>query len=171
MGSYQLFVLGSLVIITLIVMLLGIRLKKVLHPMQGMIISMFYGMSVGLTAGVLVGMTFQGNLFHSTFLSIAIGVFAGSLFGLCFGLLSVLEGIMAGLMGGMMGAMVGEMMQVEQSATLIQMLLLLTISTIFVILIMKTPQNARVKTKKWLLKPILLAAIIAAYIIGSSAFV
>lgn len=53
MDSYQLFVLGSLAIVTLIVVLLVIRLKKVLLPMQGMIISVCLG-ECGVNCCVLV---------------------------------------------------------------------------------------------------------------------
>ena len=168
MGDYQLFVLGSLGLLTFIVVILAARLKKVLGTMQGMIISMFYGMNVGLTAGVLLGVTYQGNLFLSTIISIAIGVLAGSLCGLCFGVLSVLEGFMAGLMGGMMGAMVGEMILADQSISLVQIFLFLSVSTIFIIAIVKTPRNAKVHTKKWLLKPLVISTLVAVYLIGGN---
>lgn len=168
MGNYQLFVLGSLGLLTLLVVIVAIIWKRKFRTMQGMMISMFFGMNVGLTAGVLLGVTYQGNLFLSTILSMAIGVLAGSLCGLCFGILSVLEGLMAGLMGGMMGAMVGEMIRVEQSISLIQIFLFLSISTIFLIAILKTPQNSKVLTKKWLLKPLVLSTFVAFFIIGGN---
>ncbi|WP_338657389.1 plastocyanin/azurin family copper-binding protein (plasmid) [Sporosarcina psychrophila] len=168
MGNYQLFVLGSLGLLTLVVVIVAIIWKRKFRTMQGMMISMFFGMNVGLTAGVLLGVTYQGNLFLSTILSMAIGVLAGSLCGLCFGILSVLEGLMAGLMGGMMGAMVGEMIRVDQSISLIQIFLFLSISTIFIIAILKTPQNSKVLTKKWLLKPLVLSTFVAFFIIGGN---
>lgn len=171
MGNYQLFVLGSLGLLTFVVVILAVSWKKSFRTMQGMMISMFFGMNVGLTAGVLLGVTYQGNLFLSTILSMTFGVLAGSLCGLCFGILSVLEGVMAGLMGGMMGAMVGEMIRVDQSISLIQLFLILSLSTIFIMAILKTPRNSRIHTKKWLLKPILLSSIIAVYIIGGNSFV
>ncbi|WP_346014179.1 plastocyanin/azurin family copper-binding protein [Sporosarcina sp. E16_8] len=171
MGNYQLFVLGSLALLTLVVVIVAIIWKRKFRTMQGMMISMYFGMNVGLTAGVLLGVTYQGNLFLSTILSMAIGVLAGSLCGLCFGILSVLEGIMAGLMGGMMGAMLGEMIRVDQSISLIQLFLILSLSTIFIMAILKTPRNSRIHTKKWLLKPISLSSIMAVYIIGGNLIV
>ncbi|WP_432359781.1 hypothetical protein [Sporosarcina sp. UB5] len=160
MSFYHFFVLSSLGLLTFIVVLWTRTLKKVLATMQGMVISMFFGMNVGLTAGVLLGVTYQGNLFLSTILSMAIGILAGSLCGLCFGLLSVLEGFMAGLMGGMMGAMVGEMIRADQSISLVQIFLFLSVSTLFIIPILATPKGSKVKSKKWILKPLTLAAII-----------
>lgn len=158
MGYYHFFVLGSLGLLTFIVVIWAVKFKKIIGIMRGMIISMFYGMNVGLTAGVLLGVTYQGDLFLSTILSMAIGVVAGSLCGLCFGMLSLIEGFMAGLMGGMMGAMVGEMIHVDQSISLIQIFLLLSVGTLFVIPILITPKGSRVNSKKWILKPLTLGA-------------
>ncbi|ARD47537.1 plastocyanin/azurin family copper-binding protein [Sporosarcina sp. P33] len=166
MGDYQFFVLSSLGLLTFIVVISAAILKKKLGIMHGMIISMFYGMNVGLTAGVLLGVTYQGDLFLSTILSMAIGVLAGSLCGVCFGTLSVVEGFMAGLMGGMMGAMVGEMIRVDQSINLIQIFLLLSVSTLFIIPILKTAKDSKVSTKKWMLKPLTLAAFTVLIVIG-----
>ncbi|ATP42128.1 copper-binding protein [Solibacillus sp. R5-41] len=165
LGNYQLFILISLVLLTIVVVAMGIIWRKKFRTMHGMIISMFFGMNVGLTVGVLFGVTYQGNLFHSTILSLAIGVLAGSVCGLCFGLLSVLEGLMAGLMGGMMGAMLGEMIRVEQSFSLIQLFLFLTGCTIFIMGVLKNPKNAQVTTKRWILKPIVLSILLSVYII------
>ncbi|EGQ20003.1 plastocyanin/azurin family copper binding protein [Sporosarcina newyorkensis 2681] len=168
MGNYELFILGSLGLLTFVVVTLAIIWKKTFRSMQGMMISMFFGMNVGLTAGVLLGVAYQGNLYFSTILSMAIGVLAGALCGICFGTLSVLEGVMAGLMGGMMGAMLGEMINVHESINLIQIFLFLSISTIFVIIILKTPQKTKIKNKKWLLKPLLLSFLIAVYMIAGN---
>src|SRR5699024_2411850 len=168
MGNYELFILGSLSLLTFVVVTLAINWKSKFYKMQGMVISMFFGMNVGLTAGVLLGVTYQGNLYYSTILSMIIGVLAGSLCGLCFGILSVLEGVMAGLMGGMMGAMVGEMINVNQSINLIQIFLFLSISTIFVMAILKTSKQTKIENKRWLLKPILLSTFIAVYIMAGN---
>lgn len=165
MGYYQLFVLISLALLTMVVVAMGIIWRKQFRTMHGMIISMFFGMNVGLTVGILIGVTYQGNLFYSTILSLAIGVLAGSVCGLCFGLLSVLEGLMAGLMGGMMGAMLGEMIRVEQSFSLIQLFLIFSGCTIFVMGILKNPKDAQVSTKRWLLKPVVLFILLGVYII------
>ncbi|WP_318615822.1 plastocyanin/azurin family copper-binding protein [Sporosarcina sp. YIM B06819] len=170
MGNYQFIVLGSLGLLAIVIVILSAIWRKKFRMMQGMIISMFFGMNVGLTAGVLLGVTYQGNLFLSTILSMAIGVLAGSLCGLCFGILPLLEGVMAGLMGGMMGAMVGEMIRVDQSISLIQLFLFLSLSTIFIMTILKTPRNSRIHSKKWFLKPILLSGFMAVYIIGGNSF-
>lgn len=171
MGDYQLFVLSSISLLTFIVVILAVILKKKLGMMHGMVISMFYGMNVGLTAGVLFGVTYQGNLFISTILSMTIGVLAGSICGLCFGMLSVLEGFMAGLMGGMMGAMVGEMIHVDQSISLIQFFLLLSVGTLFVIPILITPKGSRVNSKKWILKPLTMGTFTILIVIAGNSVV
>lgn len=170
MNEYQLFILVSLGLLTVIVITLGIIWRKRLGTMQGMITSMFFGMNVGLTAGVLLGVTYQGNMFLSTMLSMAIGILAGSLCGICFGILSTFEGLMAGLMGGMMGAMLGEMINLEQSLSFIRFFLFLSISTIFILNILINDKSKDVKNAKWLLKPLLLATFIIAYFIGSDVF-
>lgn len=168
MGFYHAFILGSIVLVTFLIVTLMARKRKAFAPMQGMIISMFFGMNVGLTAGILFGVTYQGNLFLSTLFAMTIGVFAGSLCGLCFGILPIIEGLMAGLMGGMMGAMVGEMLRVEQSISFVQIFLFLSICTIFLIAILGTPKNTRIKERKWLLKPLALLIFASFLIIGGN---
>ncbi|MHA6258495.1 plastocyanin/azurin family copper-binding protein [Sporosarcina sp. CAU 1771] len=168
MGDYELFILGSLGLLTVVVITLAIIWRKAFRTMQGMIISMYFGMNVGLTAGVLLGAAYQGNLYYSTILSIIIGILAGSLCGYCFGILSALEGVMAGLMGGMMGAMLGEMINVNQSTNLTQIFLLLSISTIFIIVILKTSRKSKIENKRWFLKPVLLSIFIGVYLIAGN---
>lgn len=168
MGKYHLFLLGSICVVTLLVVLMITRNRKTFTPMQGMVIPMFFGMNIGLTAGILFGATFQGNLFLSTLFAMTAGVFAGSLCGLCFGILLIIEGLMAGLMGGMMGAMVGEMLRVEQSISFVQIFLFLSICTIFLIAILGTPKNSRVNDKTWLIKPLALLIFAIVLIIGSN---
>ncbi|WP_391201552.1 hypothetical protein [Psychrobacillus sp. L4] len=148
MGYYQLFILASITVLTLIIVILARKSKKIFNPMQGMITSMFFGMNIGLTAGVLLGVTFQGNLFLSTILSMSIGMLAGSLCGGYFGILAVLEGLMAGLMGGMMGAMLGEMINQEQSISLIRIFLIISITTIFLFFLLPHQKNQKSKNKK-----------------------
>ncbi|TQR20772.1 plastocyanin/azurin family copper-binding protein [Psychrobacillus vulpis] len=165
MGYYQLFILSSVGVLTFIVVFLSLISKKKFSPMQGMVISMFFGMNTGLTIGVLLGGTFQGNLFLSTIVSMAIGMLAGLLCGICFTILSMLEGLMAGLMGGMMGAMLGEMVIEEQLIDLIRIFLLLSITTIFLFVLFQQPKNQKTKNNLWLLKPILLATSILIFIV------
>ncbi|MEK4083548.1 cupredoxin domain-containing protein [Psychrobacillus sp. FSL K6-1415] len=164
------FILASLTVLTLIVVILARKSKKILNPMQGMIISMFFGMNTGLTAGVLLGITFQGDLFFSTVLSMAIGMLAGSICGGYFGILSVLEGIMSGLMGGMMGAMLGEMINEEQSVGLIRLFLFLSIITLFLFVLLPYKKNQKIQNKIWLLRPFLLATCITFYFVGGVSF-
>ena len=128
--------------------------------MTGMIISMFLGMNVGLTAGVTFGIVYQGDLFLSTILGMAFGTIAGSICGICFGLLSFLEGLMSGLMGGMMGAMLGEMIAVEQANVFVKIFLLLSICTIFLLIILSTSKKDTINNIDWLLKPILTSLLI-----------
>jgi uncharacterized cupredoxin-like copper-binding protein len=128
--------------------------------MTGMIISMFLGMNVGLTAGVTFGIVHQGDLFLSTLLGMAFGTIAGSLCGICFGLLSFIEGLMSGLMGGMMGAMLGEMIAVEQANVFIKIFLLLSICTIFLLIILSTSKKDTINGIEGLLKPLLTSLLI-----------
>ncbi|MFC5602530.1 hypothetical protein [Sporosarcina koreensis] len=168
MGGFHVFIVGSIVLLTFIVVAMMALNRKTFAPMQGMIISMFFGMNVGLTAGVLFGATFQGNLFLSTLFAMTTGVFAGSLCGLCFGILPIIEGLMAGLMGGMMGAMVGEMLRVEQSITFVQIFFFLSICTTFLIVMLSTPKKAKVHNKKWLLKPLALLIFAVVLMVGGN---
>lgn len=170
MGYYQMFILASLTVLTIIVVMLARKSKKIFNPMQGMIISMFFGMNTGLTAGVLLGITFQGDLFLSTILSMAIGMLAGSICGRYFGILSILEGIMSGLMGGMMGAMLGEMINEEQSVGLIRLFLFLSIITLFLFALLPHKKNQKIQNKIWLLRPVLLATCITFYFVGGVSF-
>lgn len=131
---------------------------------------MYYAMNIGLTAGVLYGVLHQGNLFFSTLVAMAIGILAGTLCGLCFGMLSMIEGIMAGIMGGMMGAMLGEMIQPNQANLFIQLFLLLSVSTIFIIIIMTSPKSKQLESKKWILKPLSLFVVSVLYLVIADSF-
>jgi len=138
--------------------------------MTGMVVSMYYAMNIGLTAGVLYGVLHQGNLFFSTLAAMAIGILAGTLCGLCFGMLSMIEGIMAGIMGGMMGAMLGEMIQPNQANLFIQLFLLLSFSTVFIIFIVTSPKGTQLESKRWILKPLGLFVVSVLYLVTSDSF-
>ncbi|MGG0658322.1 cupredoxin domain-containing protein [Rummeliibacillus pycnus] len=165
MGQYQIFILCSLGVLTLIVVILTFNFKRLLNLMNRMIISMFFGMNMGLTVGLLLGSTFQGNLFYSTILSIAIALLAASLSSISFGIMPILEGLMAGLMGGMMGAMLGEMMKIEQSIFIIRIFLFLSISTVFLFPLLQNEKSQRIKNKVWLIKPVVLTCFIILFIV------
>lgn len=154
LSDFHLYVLILLSAITIISVVLSLSRKSHFKHMSGMIISMFLGMNVGLTAGVTFGAIYQGNLFISTIFGMIFGILAGSLCGICFGLLSSLEGLMSGLMGGMMGAMLGEMITVEHANVFIKIFLLLSICTIFLLIILTTPNKAMIKNRGWFLKPV-----------------
>lgn len=167
MGFYQIFILVSLIILTIGIFLLATLHKKQLTAMQGMTITMFFSMSVGLTVGLVFGGTYQGNLFLSTILAIVFSIFAGIVCGLRFGLLAMIEGFMTGIMAGMMGAMLGEMMNSEQTVILVRFFLLISIMTIFLFFILaikETQQN--ISVKRWFLKPFLLSTFIIVYFVG-----
>jgi plastocyanin len=119
--------------------------------MQAMIIAMAIGMNIGLTAGVLFGALYQGNLYSSTLLAAVVGIAAGCACGMAFGILPALEGVMSGLMGGMMGAMLGEMITQEQSLTMLNILLTLSVSSLLLYNILAATKS--VGDKKWFLKP------------------
>ncbi|SOC42974.1 cupredoxin domain-containing protein [Ureibacillus acetophenoni] len=171
MGYYQLFILVSLLILTVIVILLSRILKKNIKPMHGMSIIMFYSMNFGLTIGTLFGGLFQGNLFLSTVVSILSGSIIGLICGSVFGILAALEGIMSGLMGGMMGAMLGEMVSLEQIIPLVRIFLLLSILTIFLFAIFSKRNNLKDTSNKfWVMKPLVIAALITFYFIGGVSY-
>ncbi|CAM5223591.1 hypothetical protein UACE39S_01060 [Ureibacillus acetophenoni] len=170
MGYYQLFILGSLIVLTIIVLIQSRIFKKNISSMEGMMISMYFCMNLSLTVGVLLGFTYQGNLIFSTVLTMLIGILVGLIFGSNFGILSVLDGVMAGIMGGMMGAMLGEMIKGDGSIILIRILLFLSISTIFLIIIITRSKITKPSKKLWLLKPIVLATLIIIYFICGVTF-
>ncbi len=150
---------------TLITTRLSIKWKAHFQQMSGMIISMFLGMNVGLTAGVTFAIVYPENLFIATLVGMGFGILAGSLCGICFGFLSFLEGLMAGLMGGMMGAMLGDMILVEQAIFFIKIFLLLSVCTLFLLIILSTPSKTNVMNKRWLLKPFLTSVFIGSILI------
>lgn len=160
LSDFHLYVLVVIGVVTIISLLLGLRWRARFLQMSGMIISMFLGMSVGLTAGVTFGAIYHGSLFPSTILGIVFGIIAGLLCGMSFGLLSAIEGLMSGLMGGMMGAMLGEMISIEQTIVFINIFLLLSLCTIFLLIILSTPTKDTIKNMGWLLKPILTSILI-----------
>lgn len=172
MGYYQLFILGSLFALTIIVTIQSRMYKRKVTPMEGMMISMYFSMNLSLTVGVLFGFTYQGDLYLSTMLSIFIGMFVGLLCGSSFGILSVLDGVMAGIMGGMMGAMLGEMMvRQDQIVPLVRIFLFLSISTIFLFVIFaKRTTLKETNSKFWLVRPIVLTILISLYFIGGVSF-
>ncbi|WP_243840758.1 plastocyanin/azurin family copper-binding protein [Paenisporosarcina antarctica] len=165
LSDFHVYALVLISVVTLISILLSLKRKANFPHMTGMIMSMFLGMNVGLTAGVLFGAVYQGDLFFSTIVGMAIGILAGALCGICFGLLSLLEGVMAGLMGGMMGAMLGEMIAVEQAIVFIKIFLVLSVCTIFLLIILSTPNLALIHNKSWFLKPILTFLLVGGVIV------
>lgn len=168
MGYYQLFILGSLFLLTIIVLIQSRMFKRKVTPMEGMMISMYFSMNLSLTVGVLFGFTYQGDLYLSTMLSIFIGIFVGLLCGSNFGILSVLDGVMAGVMGGMMGAMLGGMVtSQDQIVPLVRIFLFLSISTIFLFAIFdKRTKLKETNSKYWFVKPLVLTILISFYFIG-----
>lgn len=120
-----------------------------------MMLSMIIGTNIGLTVGVLLGSSYQGNLFYSTIYSIVAGVLVGTTCGIILGVLPLLEGFMGGLMGGMMGAMLGEMLTQEESFMIINLLLTLSVSVLFLFPIIAIPskKDTQLQNKKWLIKP------------------
>lgn len=154
MSDFHLYVVCLISGITFISIILALKRKRHFTHMSGMIVSMFLGMNVGLTAGVTFGVVYQGDLFLSTILGMVFGILSGSFCGICFGLLSTLEGLMSGLMGGMMGAMFGEMVAVEQANVFIKIFLLILMCTIFLLMILTTPNKETIKNRGWFLKPV-----------------
>lgn len=164
MNYFQLYIVGTLLIVTAISVVLALKWKHSLSKMKGMTLAMYLGMNVGLTAGVLLGSYLQGNLYTSTLLSITVGAIAGSLCGICFGVVPWIEGTMSGLMGGMMGAMLGEMVEAEQAGQLANIFLFLTICTLLLFPLFSKTTTPMVETKAWILKPIAVFILIASYI-------
>lgn len=172
MVSFQTYVIFSLFLVTALSIILALKLKHRLQPMAGMAISMFIGMNVGMTVGILFGSNFQGSLFTSTLYSIFVGALIGALCGMVIGILSLLEGMMAGLMGGMMGAMLGEMIPIHEASKMINIFLILSLSSIFLFLILlkRDSKNTKITNIKWMLKPLLTFLLFISYIvIGSKA--
>lgn len=165
--SFHTYVVITIVLVTVLSILLGIKQKHRLQPMAGMVITMFVSMNVGMTIGILFGSNYQGNLYLSTLLSIIVGAFIGALCGLTIGILPLLEGIMSGLMSGMMGAMLGEMVPTNEASTLVKIFLMISISSIFLFLILskKDNPNSKIPSKRWLFKPISAFLIVCFYLL------
>lgn len=171
MGFYQIFILVSLAVLTICVLMISRYEKNKVNLMQCMMITMFFSMNTGLTVGILLGTTFQGELFFSTVLACLIGSVVGLLIGMNYSLLSVLEGTMTGLMSGMMGAMLGEMINGNQSMYLVRIFLFLSISTIFLFVILPRKNGTEyLQSKVAILKPLLIGLFISVYFMGGVTF-
>ncbi|MEK4701916.1 plastocyanin/azurin family copper-binding protein [Solibacillus sp. FSL R7-0668] len=171
MAFYQIFILASLTVLTILVLLISRNAKKQINSMQCMMITMFFSMNTGLTVGILFGASFQGDLFFSTILACLIGSVVGLLIGMNYSLLSVLEGIMTGLMSGMMGAMLGEMINEDQSIYLVRIFLFLSISTLFLFAILPRKNGKEyLQSRVAILKPLLIGIFITAYFLGGVTF-
>jgi hypothetical protein len=170
MNSFHYFVILTLSLVVIITVIMSHNYKSRLRVMSGMILSMSIGTSIGLTAGVLFGSLYQGNLFYSTLYSVLVGTIAGTTCGFLFGILPLLEGSMAGLMGGMMGAMLGEMITQDQSVIMLNLLLALLVSTLFLFPILSVPSNTEEKTNKrnWFFKPFFVFLFFTSYLLLGS---
>jgi uncharacterized cupredoxin-like copper-binding protein len=143
MSWFNYFVITTLSLVTILSVIMAFQLRRELKKMAGMMISMAIGMNVGLTAGILLGSLYQGNLYYSTILSIFTGALAGIACGLVFGVLPSIEGFMAGIMGGMMGAMLGEMITLNQSATMINIFLTISVCSLLLFPILHEPADTK----------------------------
>lgn len=171
MEFYQIFILASLTVLTILVLLISRNTKKQINSMQCMMITMFFSMNTGLTVGILFGASFQGDLFFSTVLACLIGSVVGLLIGINFSMLSALEGVMTGLMSGMMGAMLGEMINENHSITLVRLFLFLSISTIFLFAIFPSKNGEKdLQGKLAIINPLLVGIFIAVYFLGGVTF-
>lgn len=165
MNEFHYFVLGTLILVTLISIILSFQYRITMKSMASMVISMAISMNIGVTSGILFGFLYQGDLFLSSLISVLIGISVGVAAGFAFGILSVIEGSMAGMMGGMMGAMLGEMISSLQAVSLLNIFLTITVSTLFLYLIL-TQQNADKDNgvfTSWLLKPIFTFIVLVGY--------
>src|SRR5699024_3185118 len=164
---FQLFVLATLLLSTVLAIFIAFKLRERLTTMHGMVITMALGMNIGLTSGVLFGSLYQGNLYLSTIISIAIGALAGLACGISFGLLPSLEGFMSGLMGGMMGAMLGEMITLEQSAILTNIMLALTTSSLLLFQVFSSSKAKanNIEKKGWFWKPFFTFVFVSSFLL------
>lgn len=171
MGFYQIFILASLTVLTILVLVISSKVKKEINSMQCMMITMFFSMNTGLTVGILLGASFKGNLFSSTLIACIIGSIAGLLVGSKFGMLSAIEGVMTGIMSSMMGAMLGEMINENESIILVRIFLFLSISTIFLFAILPRKNvQEKIQSKLALFMPLLFGVFIAFYFLGGVTF-
>ena len=166
MITFNLFVFGTLIFVSLVSMILTHHYKSRLTGMTGMIIAMFAGMNIGLTSGVFLGTLYQGNLYLSTMIAVLIGAACGAACGMNLGTLSSIEGFMSGLMGGMMGAMLGEMITPQQSIVFINIFLTLSLSSLLLFKIL--PKQSAPYYSESLLKPILTFILLSVYLLYGS---
>lgn len=170
MSFFHYFVILTICLIFITAIAMSFLFRSRLRGMSSMILSMAIGTSIGLTVGVLFGSLFQGNLFHSTLYSVLLGIFVGAVLGIIFGIVPSLEGSMGGLMGGMMGAMLGEMIIYDQSIIMINLLLALTVSSLFLFPILSGSSNKgeKIQTKKWIFKPFFILFFLSSYLLIGS---
>lgn len=165
MNEYSNFVLGTLLVVSLLSILFSFRYRNRMSNMAAMTVSMALGMNMGISAGIYFGFMYQGDLFYSTIISILTGILAGVAAGFAFGVLPSVEGLMAGMMGGMMGAMLGEMVSKLQAVSLLNIFLTITVCSLFLYLVLskqKETKDTRV-ISPWLLKPVFTFIVLLGY--------
>ena len=155
------------VFLSLVVVIYSVVNQRKITCMTGMMVAMSLGMLVGLLGGVIVGMIFSGNLFLSTIIGMGLGLVAGCLTGLPISTMAVLDGVLSGTMGGMMGAMLGEMIVPDYRDTMIKILFVFFIVTIFTLLYMLQNEVGNNKktsiSKKLLQSPVFMVLLIAGF--------
>lgn len=131
---------------------------------------MLFGMLIGLASGTALGAAYQGSLLTSTLYAILLGSAAGAAVAISFGMAAIVEGFASGLMGGMMGAMLGEMVAPSESVKLINLLLVLSSSSLllFAVLPSRSEIEASIPSKLWFLKPMFTFILISGFLIGGS---
>ncbi|WP_059172043.1 hypothetical protein [Bacillus sp. FJAT-27445] len=170
MSIYQYFALFSLGIAAITAAILCWKLRARLGHSEGMAISMLFGMLTGLAGGTALGTSFHGNLYASTLFAMFFGASVGMASVLPLGIMASLEGFAGGLMGGMMGAMLGEMVSTSQSMKLVNILIMLTFSSLLLFGVLSSrPDNGNfLPSKRWILKPISIFVLICGFLVAGS---
>jgi heme/copper-type cytochrome/quinol oxidase subunit 2 len=96
--------------------------KKMLNPFSGTIISMVVSIMVGLLSGYLIGVH-TGEFFLPVGIGMLVGLIIGFLIGQPIGMTAILGGSVSGLLSGIVGAFFGAIIQFENPAIMLAILL------------------------------------------------
>lgn len=165
MNNFYYYIIITLTIVILVSSFSSFIYRRRLKHMHRTVLSMALSMNINLSAGVLLGSLYMDNLLLSTILSICLGILISLLIGISFGLVSVIEGMMSGIMGGMMGAMLGAMLQSSQSATMLNVLLVLTFCALLLFFILPETKEQKKYNNRWLFRPFITLIISTVYLI------
>jgi heme/copper-type cytochrome/quinol oxidase subunit 2 len=122
MTILTIFSIAIISLLTSYILFLLHKGKKMLNPFSGTIISMVVSTLVGLLSGYLIGIH-TGEFFLPVGIGMLIGFIVGFLVGHPIGMIAILGGSVTGLLSGIVGAFFGAIIQFENPAIMLALLL------------------------------------------------